>query len=108
MRHILDDLAHPDRFATRAMFGEYALYVDGKVVGFICDDALLVKILPASAPLAQRGKTGKPYPNAKDYYRIEPDEVAQMPELAEILFAVAKSVPAKKPKKSHKNGSAPL
>lgn len=43
MLQILDDLAHPDRFTTHPMFGEYALHADGKTVGFICDGALLVK-----------------------------------------------------------------
>lgn len=96
MLHILDDLAHPDRFATRPMFGEYALYADGKVVGFICDGALLVKILPASAALAKRGKLGKPYPEAKDYYLVEAREVADVPGLAQILFDIADGLPQKK------------
>lgn len=81
------------------MFGEYTVYADGKVVGFICDGALLVKILPASAGLAGRCKLGKPYPEAKDYYLIEADRVRQMHDLAEILFEVAKAVPEKKRKK---------
>ena len=48
---------HPERTVSldepsRAMFGEYALYADGKVVALVCDDLLYVKILPASAALA--------------------------------------------------------
>lgn len=89
------------------MFGEYALYADGKVAGFICDGALLVKILPASAALAARGKLGKPYPEAKDYYKIEASEVAGVPNLAEILFAVAAALPVKKPRHTHKRGATP-
>lgn len=99
MLQILDDLAHPDRFTTHPMFGEYALHADGKTVGFICDGALLVKILPASAALAKRGKTGKPYPGAKDYHLIEANEVAKISDLAEILFAIAAGLPEKKRKR---------
>ncbi len=29
---------------ARKMFGEYALYVDGKVVALVCDDHLFVKL----------------------------------------------------------------
>ena len=35
----------------RAMFGEYALYADGKVVALVCGDLFYVKILPASHSL---------------------------------------------------------
>ncbi|MES2315323.1 MAG: TfoX/Sxy family protein [Patescibacteria group bacterium] len=48
---IIEKLGDPKRFAVRAMFGEYALYADGKVVGLICDDQLYVKILPESVEL---------------------------------------------------------
>ncbi len=43
---ILGALGHADRFSTKAMFGEFALYADGKPVAFICDDQLFVKIMP--------------------------------------------------------------
>lgn len=57
---ILSKLGEPDRFAVRAMFGEYALYANpskgssragGKVVGLICNDQLYVKILPEAKEL---------------------------------------------------------
>ena len=37
---ILATLNNPQRFSARAMFGEYALYVDDKAVALICDDQL--------------------------------------------------------------------
>jgi TfoX/Sxy family transcriptional regulator of competence genes len=49
------------------MFGEYAVYVDDKVVGFVCDDRLLLKITPANEKMVRTQVTGKPYPGAKDY-----------------------------------------
>jgi len=48
---LLAKLRQPKHFAARAMFGEYALYADGKVVALVCDDLLYVKILPASHEL---------------------------------------------------------
>jgi DNA transformation protein len=38
VQFILDTLHEEARFSARPMFGEYALYADGKVVGFVCDD----------------------------------------------------------------------
>ena len=48
---ILEQLGLPDRFSVKPMFGEFALYADGKPVAFICDDQLFVKIIPESATL---------------------------------------------------------
>ena len=61
---ILGKLRDPGRFSARAMFGEYALYADGKVVALVCDDLLFVKILPASSELERQCEKGEPYPGA--------------------------------------------
>lgn len=41
---IIDQLSSLENITTRKMFGEYALYCGGKVVGLICDDTLFIKI----------------------------------------------------------------
>ena len=64
---ILEKLGGGKHFAARAMFGEYALYADGKVVALVCDDLLHVKILPASAALENVCEKGAPYPGAKPH-----------------------------------------
>jgi TfoX/Sxy family transcriptional regulator of competence genes len=96
---ILDKLDEPKRFAVRAMFGEYALYADGKVVGLICDDQLYVKILPASADLESICDKDEAYPDSKPYYVVEESMLSQLSNLSEILFDIAKSLPKPKPKK---------
>lgn len=90
------------RFATRAMFGEYALYADGKVVGLICDDQLYVKIVPASLDLENICEKDEAYPGSKLYYVVEEGELTKMKHLSEILFDIAKSLPEKKKKKIKK------
>ena len=32
-----------DQLTAKKMFGEYALYLDGKIVGLICDNQLYLK-----------------------------------------------------------------
>jgi len=95
---ILEKLGRTDHFAARAMFGEYALYADAKVVGLICNDQLYVKILPASHELEDRCEKSEPYPGAKLCYLVEEVQLSQINNLAEILFAIAESLPAKKKK----------
>lgn len=49
------------------MFGEYALYLDRKVVAFACDDSLFIKPNDAVARLHPELPQRPPYPGAKDY-----------------------------------------
>ena len=93
---IVEKLRDRKRFSTRAMFGEYALYADGKVVALICDDRLYVKILPASAALENQCEKGEPYPGAKPHYLIEEGQLSTLPHLPGILFAIAESQVTKK------------
>jgi TfoX/Sxy family transcriptional regulator of competence genes len=92
---ILNKLESP-RFNTRAMFGEYALYADGKVVALVCDETLFVKICPASHTLESVCEKDSPYPGAKPHYVISEEQLTRLTALPDILFAVAKSLPSRK------------
>jgi len=95
---ILEKLRGPARFSTRAMFGEYALYADGKVAGLVCDDLLYVKMLPASKELETICEKGHPYPGAKLHYIVDESQLSTVENLSSILVSIAKSVPEKKKK----------
>jgi DNA transformation protein and related proteins len=43
VKFIVDQLAGIDSISCRMMFGEYAMYCDGKVVALVCDNQLFVK-----------------------------------------------------------------
>ena len=96
---ILEHLGDSRRFSMRAMFGEYALYADGKTVALVCDDQLYVKILPASAELEDVCEKGEPYPGAKPHYIVDESQISRLEILPRILFEIAESLPAKKAKK---------
>ncbi len=99
---ILEKLRNRKRFSTRAMFGEYALYADGKVVALVCDDQMYVKILPASAQLENICEKGVPYPGAKQHYIVDEEQLSIVEELPEILCAISESLPEKKQIKRQK------
>jgi TfoX N-terminal domain len=95
---ILSKLRHPKQFTTRAMFGEFALYAEGKVVALVCDNLLYVKILPASSELEKVCEKGHPFPGAKLHYIVDEGQLTTIDQLPNILFAIAKSLPVKKKK----------
>lgn len=96
---ILEKLqTEPPRFSARSMFGEYALYADGKTVALVCDDTLFVKILPQSIALHEVCEQSEAYPGSKLHYVVEEDLLSQMENLPQILIDIAASLPAKKKK----------
>jgi TfoX/Sxy family transcriptional regulator of competence genes len=48
---IADQSGLGSRLTWRRMFGEYALYLNTKVVGFVCDDRLYLKPTPPGRAL---------------------------------------------------------
>lgn len=92
--YILEQL-EPLPTRARAMFGEYGLYCDEKVVGFVCDDTIFLKQSPASAGL----ELGPAYPGSKDYAIVSADLLEDAPALRDLVQETAQSLPAPKPKK---------
>jgi TfoX/Sxy family transcriptional regulator of competence genes len=95
---ILEKLGNSELFDVRAMFGEYALYADGKVVALVCNDQLYVKIVPASYELEDVCEKDTPFSGAKLHYLVEEFQLSQIQNLSEILSSIAQSLPAKKSK----------
>jgi len=96
---ILEQLGHADRFSVKPMFGEFALYADGKPVAFICNDQLFVKILPESAALEDRCEKAPAYPGSKDYYLVPEELITGERKLAVMLLRMGESIPLPKARK---------
>ncbi|MDO5057931.1 MAG: TfoX/Sxy family protein [Lautropia sp.] len=100
--YVLDQAGLFPRLSSRRMFGEYALYLDDKVVGFACDNSLFIKITTASDAWAQRLPRGEAYPGSKPY--LVADELLDQPSaLAALLEATAAVLPLPKPKSRPKS-----
>ena len=81
------------------MFGEYALYVDGKVVALICDDQLFLKPTPAGLKLLGDVVEAPPYPGARNYYLLE-SELDDPERVNAALQVTAAALPEPKPRQS--------
>ena len=95
--HLLDALdALP--LSARKMFGEYALYLDGKVVALVCDDQLFLKPTAGAMATLPDCPTGAPYPGAKPHLLVT-DALDDPDPVITALRAIAADLPAPKPKK---------
>lgn len=96
---LLDALSPAGPLSVRAMFGEYAVYLDGRVVALVCDDTLWVKPTPGARAALPEARLGPPFPRATDYLCAE--GALDDPDAAiAALRAAAAELPLPKPKKA--------
>ena len=68
---VCDQLRDVGEPSFRKMFGEYAIYLDGRVVALVCDDRLFVKQTAGGRALMEDPVELPPYPGAKPHFLIE-------------------------------------
>jgi TfoX/Sxy family transcriptional regulator of competence genes len=102
---ILDQLASAGNISARKMFGEYALYCDGRVVGLVCDDTLYVKITgPGKIFAGEFYREGYPYKGARASMIIDEGRLEDREWLVELVCITAGNVPLPKQKKPRTGG----
>ena len=97
--YILEQIATAGAVSARKMFGEYAVYCNGKVVAFVCDDELYVKPTTAGKDFIGTVSEAPPYPGAKLYYLITGEQWDDADWLTELIRLSATELPLPKPKK---------
>lgn len=97
--YVTEQVALGDRLTQKKMFGEYALYVDGKVVAFACDNSLFIKPSAAATKLAPELPQRPPYPGAKDY-PVADELLDDSDVIRQLILETAALMPVPKPKKS--------
>jgi len=95
--HVYDQARGVPGLAWKKMFGEYAFFVDGKMIALICDNQLFVKPTPAGRALIGTIDEASPYPGAKPCLRVT-DEIDDPTALQRLLQATAEALPMPKPK----------
>ena len=99
MEFLADQMAGAGEIAYRKMFGEYAVYCEGKVVALVCDNQLFVKPTAAGRAYIGAPVEAPAYPGAKNSFLIE-DAFEDRDWISELIRITARELPAPKPKKS--------
>ena len=94
---VLEQLSDLSGISYRAMMGEYILYYQGKIVGGIYDDRLLVKPTDSARKLIPEAQLELPYEGAKEMLLV--DEIDDKQFLSELLNAMYDELPVPKKKK---------
>ena len=96
VQYIVDQAGLGRRLAFKKMFGEFALYLDGKIVALVCDDQLFLKPTESGKAFLGKIKEAPPYPGAKNYYLLI-DELDDPERLKEVVLVTAQALPEPKP-----------
>ena len=97
LEYVMDQLSELAGVSYRAMMGEYILYYEGKVVGGIYDDRLLVKITKSSEALIPDAPREIPYEGAKEMFETDID---RRELLCTLIPAIADDLPEPKKKRN--------
>ncbi|MCB9208532.1 MAG: TfoX/Sxy family protein [Ignavibacteriales bacterium] len=101
MEFVAEQIENAGIITFRKMFGEYALYSNGKVVALVCDNKLFVKPKIKGREFIGIITEGFAYPGAKPSFLIE-DKLEDREWLSELIRITEKALPEPKPKKKRK------
>lgn len=106
VEHVCEQAGLPGALNARKMFGEYALYLDGRVVGLVCSSQLYLKPTAHGKSLLGAVAEHPPYPGARPCYRLD-SEIDDPVLLKRLLTATALALPLPKPRAVKRKLKAP-
>lgn len=104
LNFIVDQIENAGEITYKQMFGEYALYADGKIFALVCDNKLFIKPTASGRTFISDVLEAPPYPGARPSFLIgdKIDDREWLSELVRITLPELPEPKIKKPKKSHK------
>ena len=96
--YILELMERAGEVTCKSMFGEFGLYLDGKIFGSICDNKLFIKPTEPGRAFIGEVVEAPPYPGARLHFLIE-DKLEDRDWLGKLVRITAEALPEPKPKK---------
>lgn len=97
VQYIAEQCSGAGEIVPKKMFGDYAIYCDGKIFGLICDDCFYVKPTESGRALLRVVDMRPPYEGAKDYFYVT--DVDDRDYMSMLVRETCKALPKPKAKK---------
>ena len=101
VEYVCEQIRGAGQVSHRRMFGEFAVYCDGKVVALVCDNQFFLKPTAPGMALLDRVREAPPYPGAKPYYLVDA-QLDDAEAAAALVRATAAALPAPQAKPARK------
>ena len=95
--YIMDQLSGAGEVTCKKMFGEYGIFLNGKMAAILADNQLFIKPTDAGRKFIGEPEEAPPYTGAKNYFLI--DNTDDPDWLSELVKITEKELPLPKPKK---------
>ena len=99
---IILELLEPLPLTSKRMFGEYAIYLDGKVVALVTDGVFSLKVCEVTDERLTPELLGEAYPGSKPCWRITTDLLEDREWATDLVQRTWQALPYPKPKSSAK------
>ncbi len=101
VKFVVDQIENAGVITYRKMFGEYAVYCEGKIVALICDNQFFIKPTEAGRSFIGDVVEAPPYPGARSSFLIE-EQIEDKEWISNLVRLTEKELPEPKPKKKPK------
>lgn len=102
---VCDQLRRAGSISSRRMFGEAAIYLNDKVIGFVCDNQLFLKPTQPGRAMIGVPTESPPFPGATNWFLMA--DLDDPDFLAEVVRATADALPAPKASANKKKKRTP-
>ena len=96
---LLEQMAGAGDVSARAMFGEFGIYCDGRIVALVCGNELYVKPTAAGRAFIGEVTEAPPYQGAKPSLLIDSELWDNSDWLIKLITVTCAELPLPKPKK---------
>ena len=90
-------------FSMKRMFGEYGIYLQGRVLGFLCDEQILLQDTPTARKLLPDAERKELFPGSKLFIIFSDEGNHHL--LQSVAQAMWEELPVPKPRKSRKSAA---
>ena len=97
--YVREDLSTAGDIVIKSMMGGYLVYLNGKLIGDICDNELFLKRTPTSDRMLAESELRFPYEGSKTLMYVF-DSFDDKALILELLNGMYAELPDKKPKKA--------
>ena len=97
VKYVAEQCRGAGEITYRKMFGEYALYCNGKIFALVCDNEFFVKITAETKALYPELPEKPPYDGAKKYFSVE--DIDNREFLTRLVTATCAALPEPNQKK---------
>ena len=95
---VVDQIENAGQITYKKMFGEYAVYSDGKIFALVCDNKLFIKQTEVGRVFIQDVVEAPPYLGAKLSFLIE-EKLEDRDWMSNLVKITLDELPEPKPKK---------